>query len=57
MLSVLTTGVIYFWKGCDTSISEINFAGTTCPTGSKFTIMCDAKPSALLQIIITPNLQ
>ena len=30
-------GVLYFWKGGDTRISEIKFAGTTGTTGTSGT--------------------
>ena len=34
IFSLLTIGVLYFWKAGDTRISEIKFAGTTGPTGT-----------------------
>ena len=37
IFSLLTIGVIYFWKGGDTRMSEIKFAGTTGPTGTSGT--------------------
>ena len=33
-VSLLTIGVLYFWKGGDTRISEMMSAGTEGPTGA-----------------------
>ena len=34
IFSLLTIGVIYFWKAGDTRMSEMKFAGTTGTTGT-----------------------